>query len=87
MNPRDAKAYRKCLDCNARVLPPRRKCNACRKQKYTVTVLAGGQKNRNKRGLALHRADKPHTRRPKRQNAHVLGSSPEMVMSRWGKDL
>lgn len=87
MNHRDAKAYRKCLDCANKVLPPRRKCNRCRKTKYTTTVLRPSNKGRNKVGLALHRPERPHTRRPKRQNPHVLGSSPELVMSRWGKDL
>lgn len=87
MNPRDQRAYRTCLTCDAKVLPPRRKCNRCRKTKYTTTVLRASNKGRNKVGLALHRPDKPHTRKAKRQNPHVLGSTPNLVMSRWGKDL
>lgn len=83
---RDDKAYRKCLDCDNKVLPPRRKCNACRKQTYTTTVLSPSNRNRNKRGLALHRPDTSHTRRAKRQNPHVLGSRPELVMTQWEQD-
>lgn len=84
---RDAKAYRKCLDCPNKVLPPRRKCNACRKQTYITTVLRPSNRGRNKRGLALHRPETAHTRKAKRQNPHVLGSRPDLVMSRWAKDL
>lgn len=87
MNPRDQRAYRKCLDCNTKVLPPRRKCNKCRKKKYTTTVLRPSLRGSNKVGLTLTKPSKPRTRRAKRQNPHVLGSRPDIVMSRWGKDL
>jgi hypothetical protein len=83
MNYRDAPNYRKCLDCNARVLPPRRKCNSCRKGRvYTHTQLRASTKGMNARGLALHRPETSHTRRAKRQNPQVLGSLPTMRMSR-----
>lgn len=48
---------------------------------YTTTVLRPSNRNRNKRGLSLSRPDKIRTRRPKRQNSHVLGSTPYMRSS------
>lgn len=84
ISPRDRRHYKKCLDCDNLVLPPRRKCNRCRKAKvYTTTVMRPSRKGMNKVGTALHRPEKPHTRKPKRQNSNVLGSEPNMVMSRW----
>lgn len=84
VHPRDRRHYRKCLTCDNLVLPPRRKCNKCRKAKvYTVTTLPYGRRGRNKVGTALHRPEKSHTRKAKRQNPNVLGSTPDMVMSRW----
>jgi uncharacterized OB-fold protein len=84
MNYRDAKAYKKCLTCDNKVLPPRRKCNSCRKSKtYTVTSMKPSRKGYNARGTALHRPESSHTRKPKRQNSYVLGSEPHLVMSRW----
>jgi uncharacterized OB-fold protein len=83
MNYRDAPNYRKCLDCDARVLPPRRKCNSCRKSvAYTVSTLKPSRAGYNKRGTALHRPTTSHTRRAKRQNPQVLGSRPNLVQSR-----
>jgi hypothetical protein len=82
MNYRDAKAYRKCRTCDNKVLPPRVKCNACRKSKvYTVTVLPAGRKGYNKVGTALHRPDKSHTRKAKRQNSHTLGMQPQELQA------
>lgn len=71
MNPtyRDRARYRKCADCPALVLPPRRKCNKCRKAKvYVVIDLGESRRGRNKRGTCLHKADKNRTRKAKRQN-------------------
>lgn len=82
VSPRDISRYRKCLDCEALVLPPRRKCNRCRKAKtYTVTELRPSRKGMRARGTSLTRPDKIRTRRPKRQNPDVLGASPGMSMN------
>lgn len=48
---------------------------------YKVTVLRAGNRGRNNRKLALHRADKVRTRRAKRQ--HPGGHSPEMRLMPW----
>jgi len=79
MNPtfRDRSRYRKCTDCDNFVLPPRRKCNSCRKtKKYTVVELRPSRKGMNKRGTCLHKPDKRRTKKPKRQNPHVMGMQP-----------
>lgn len=74
---RDRARYRKCLDCDNLVLPPRRKCNACRKTKtYTTTDLGESRRGRRKRGLSLTKADKNRTRRAKRQNPPQGGPKP-----------
>lgn len=86
MNYRDAAHYRECIatGCANRVLPPRKKCNGCRVSKvYKVEALRPSRKGMNARGTALHRPEKSHTRKAKRQNPNVLGSSPDMVMTRW----
>ena len=86
MNPRDLRHYKTCIatGCDAKVLPPRKKCNACRVSKvYHTTTLRPSRKGSNAVGTALHRPDKAHTRKAKRQNPNVLGSEPHMVMSRW----
>jgi uncharacterized OB-fold protein len=84
MTYRDRRHYKKCLHCDALVLPPRRKCNNCRKvKKYTVTELRPSRKGANATGTCLHKPDKVRTKRAKRQNADKLASVPHMKMSNW----
>lgn len=86
MNPRDARHYRECREkgCTNKVLPPRVKCNACRVSKvYKTTTLKPGRKGYNKVGTALHRPEKTRVSKAKRQNHNVLGSEPNLVMTRW----
>ena len=82
VNPRDRARYRKCLTCDALVLPPRRKCNACKTSKvYKVETLRGSRKGMNKRGTCLHKPDKIRTKRAKRQNTNLLGEKPTMPLN------
>lgn len=69
VSPRDRHRYRKCAACDDLVLPPRRKCNKCRKAKTTVTTLRPSRKGMRARGVSLTRPDKVRTKRPKRQHA------------------
>jgi hypothetical protein len=82
--PRDRHRYRTCsaTSCDELVLPPRRKCNRCRKGKTsTVTVLRPSRKGMNARGTCLHKADKVRTKRAKRQNPG--GLTPVLRTTNW----
>jgi hypothetical protein len=82
--PRDRHRYRKCADCDDLVLPPRRKCNKCRKAKVTVTELRPSRAGMRRRGVSLTRPDKIRTRRAKRQHADKrTGNSPELRMMNY----
>jgi uncharacterized OB-fold protein len=84
VNYRDRHNYKKCLDCDALVLPPRRKCNACRKvKKYTTTELRPSRKGANAIGTCSRKPERTHTRKAKRQASHTLASRPDMVLSNW----
>lgn len=70
VSPRDRHRYRKCADCDELVLPPRRKCNKCRKVKATQVVeLRPSRAGMRRRGVSLTRPDKVRTKRAKRQHA------------------
>lgn len=83
--PQDRHRYRQCAHegCNELVLPPRRKCNRCRKTTYKVTTLPPSNKGRRARNISLTRPDKVRTKRAKRQHPEQLASSPELRMSNW----
>lgn len=69
--------------CGAKVLKPRRKCNACRKtKKYATTELRPTTKGKNARGVCLHKPDKIRTKRAKGQRP-PQHEPIEVRMSNW----
>lgn len=48
-------------------------------KKYTVTVLKPSTRGKNKRGVCLHKAEKPHTKKAKRQ--YTGGDVPQFRTS------
>lgn len=48
---------------------------------YTTTVLRPSNRGRHKRGITLSKPDKIRTRRAKRQNPSIMGSTPYLRKS------
>lgn len=74
--------FRECAGegCTRLVLPPKRKCPHCKvTKKYTVTVAPPRNKGRNARGTCLHKAEKPRTKRAKRQNLPNMPLSNDTI--------
>jgi hypothetical protein len=78
---RVAGKFRPCAgNCGRLVLPPKRKCPHCKKQKkYTVTVEPPRNKGRNARGTCLHKPDKIRTKRAKKQRIPNMPLSNDTI--------
>jgi hypothetical protein len=81
VSPRDAKLLPRCK-CGRMCPVGKRKCARCLSTKgYKVITGKPVTKGKNARGTCLHKAEKPHTRKAKRQNPG--GNEPAMVMTKW----
>jgi hypothetical protein len=64
----DAKLFPTCRKCGRPAPIGKVKCGRCISTKrFKTTTLKPSNKNRDKRGLCLHKPDKPRTKRAKRQ--------------------
>jgi len=78
--------FKRCVGegCSEWVLPPRRKCNKCRKARTKqAEVLRASTRGKNKRGVCLHKAEKSRVKRPKRQNVARMNVEPTLRMTNW----